>query len=148
MDHIDRKILAELQQNGRITNAELAKRINLSPSPCLRRVRRLEREGIIQGYQVLLNPAALGYNIEVFVTVRMEHEDQATLAKFEREVSNLSEVSDVYQLFGDPDYLLHVRISDVTAYEHLYAKTLTNLPGVAMVTSHMKMKQVKRGPGI
>jgi len=148
MDRLDRRILHELQQDGRLTNAELADRVGLTPSPCLRRVRQLEQQGVIRGYRAQLDPAAVGCGFQPFVTVVMRHEDRSTVAEFERRVAELPEVVEAHRLFGDPDYLLRVAVADLAAYERFVTDVLSGLPGIAQVHSHLTMKQVKADGGI
>lgn len=148
MDRIDRKILAELQRDARLSNTELADHVHLTQSPCLRRVRRLEEEGAIIGYRAHLNGEMLGYGLITFVAVTMRDEQQATIMAFEEQVSSLKEVLEAYRLFGEPDYLLRVATAGIGAYERFYLSSLANLPGVATLTSHVAMKLVKEDHGI
>lgn len=148
MDSIDRKILYELQRNGRLTNAELADRVHLSESPCLRRVRRLEQDGIIAVYRALLDPEALGCGFQVFAGIIMNQEDRGTIDEFEERLAALPEVLEAYRIFGELDYLLRICVADARTYERVYADSLTRLPGVATLTSHVTMKEVKAYSGI
>lgn len=148
MDRVDLMILAELQRNGRLTNAELAERVNLTPSPCLRRVRQLEQTGTIRGYHAQVDLRAVGRGFEVFVDVLMRHQDRATTAEFEQAVEALPEVLEAYRLFGAPDYLLRVAVADIDTYERFFTDTLSILPGIANLTSHLTMKQMKIANGI
>ncbi|MCX2970964.1 MULTISPECIES: Lrp/AsnC family transcriptional regulator [Streptomyces] len=147
MDAVDRSILRELQRNARMTNAELAQRVGLTASPCLRRVRQLEKDGLIRGYRAVLDHDALELGFRTYVTIVMHREDRVTVERFEREVADLSAVIAAYRLFGDPDYLLLVAVQDVAGYERLYREVLCNLPGVGRVTSHLVMKEVKPDQG-
>ena len=147
MDQVDRKILALLQENGRISNADLADRVRLTQSPCLRRVRRMEEEEIILGYAARVNPEPLGFGFQVFVTVTMRTEDHETIGTFEQQLVELVEVLEAYRLFGEPDYLLRVACKDVRSYERFYSERLTAIPGVQSATSHMIMKKVKEFSG-
>ncbi len=140
MDDVDRSILAALDKHGRITNAELAARVGLSPSPCLRRVRRLEETGVIRGYQALIDPAAIGRSLRVFAGVRLARHARADVIAFERAVIRLPAVVNCHHVTGNYDYLLHVEVADLPAYEDFHAKRLANLPGVAAVTSYVTMK--------
>ncbi|MEV4512660.1 Lrp/AsnC family transcriptional regulator [Dactylosporangium sp. NPDC049525] len=140
MDDIDRAILAVLEKDGRINNADLAVRVGLSPSPCLRRVRRLEETGVIRGYRALIDPAAVGRSLRVFVGVRLVRHARADVAAFERAVVRLPEVVHTHHVTGNYDYLLHVEVADLSAYEHFHANRLANLPGVAAVSSYVTMK--------
>ncbi|MEU7425837.1 MULTISPECIES: Lrp/AsnC family transcriptional regulator [unclassified Streptomyces] len=145
MDEVDRKILAELQRDGRLTVTELATRVRLSVSPCHRRLRELERSGAIQGYRAVVDAAALGLAFEALVFVSMRQEDGATVVDFERAVSELDQVLDAQRLFGEPDYLLRIATADLAAFQRLYDERLTTLPGVGRLTSTLVMKHVVRG---
>jgi len=140
MDDVDRAILAVLEKDGRISNADLAERVGLSPSPCLRRVRRLEEAGAIRGYRALVDPAAVGRGLRVFAGVRLVRHARADVVAFERAVVRLSEVAHTHHVTGNFDYLLQVEVADLPAYEDFHANRLASLPGVAMVTSYVAMK--------
>jgi Lrp/AsnC family transcriptional regulator, leucine-responsive regulatory protein len=147
MDRLDRAILSHLVADGRLANTDLADRVGLSPSPCLRRVRNLERSGVITGYHARVDPAALGRSFEVLLHVEMAHQDRATLEAFETLVAQIDEVTECRRMFGHPDYLLWVATSDLAAYERLYMARLTDLPGVARTHSQFTMKTVKSAGG-
>jgi Lrp/AsnC family leucine-responsive transcriptional regulator len=140
VDDLDRAILTVLDQHGRISNAELAARVGLSPSPCLRRLRRLEESGAIRGYRALIDPAAVGRSLRVFAGVRLVRHARAEVAAFEREVVRLPEVVHTHHVTGNYDYLLQVEVADLPAYEDFHANRLANLPAVATVTSYITMK--------
>jgi DNA-binding Lrp family transcriptional regulator len=142
MDALDRKILAELQLDGRLTVTELAARVQLSVSPCHRRLRDLEREGAIRGYRAVVDPAAVGLDFEalVFATLRWETPD--TVTAFEEAVTAVPHVLQAQRLFGEPDYLLRVATKDLTAFQRLYDEQLARLPGVQRLTSTLVMKNV------
>ena len=142
MDAIDRKILAELQTEGRLTVTELADRVALTPAPCHRRLRELERTGAIRGYRAVIDPAAIGLGFEVLVQVTMEREDAATITRFESALAEIQEVYQAERLFGDPDYLLRVATADLHAYQALRDDKLATLPGVQRLTSTIVMKRV------
>ncbi|WP_055490429.1 Lrp/AsnC family transcriptional regulator [Streptomyces sp. TP-A0356] len=142
MDSVDQKILAELQQDGRLTVTELAARVRLSVSPCHRRLRELERTGAIRGYRAVVDPAALGLNFEALVFVSMRQEDRETVAGFERALSEVEHVVEAQRLFGDPDYLLRIATADLPAFQRLYDDRLATLPGVQRLTSTLVMKHV------
>jgi DNA-binding Lrp family transcriptional regulator len=142
MDMIDRKILAELQAEGRLTVTELAQRVGLSVAPCHRRLRELERAGAIRGYRAVVDPAAIGLGFEVLVQVTMDREDAATIADFERGLAEIAEVRHAERLFGDPDYLLRVATADIAAYQTLRDTQLATLPGVQRLTSTIVMKRI------
>ena len=113
VDDIDRRILAELQQDGRLTVTELADRVRLTPAPCHRRLRELERTGVITGYRAVLDPAAVGLGFEALVSVTMDREDAETVAAFENALGAVQEIRHAERLFGDPDYLLRVVAIDL-----------------------------------
>jgi DNA-binding Lrp family transcriptional regulator len=142
VDAIDRKILAELQTNGRLTLTELADRVRLSLSPCQRRLRRLESEGTILGYRAVIDPLAVGLGFEVLVHVTMDREDAATIARFEEELAKVAGVRSAERLFGDPDYLLRVVTADLAAYQVLRDEKLATLPGVHRLSSTIVMKRI------
>ena len=140
-------ILSQLMREGRLANTELADRVGLSPSPCLRRVRHLERSGVITGYRAVVGPAAIGRGFEVLVHVEMGLQDRATIEAFEAEITQIDEITECRRMFGHPDYLLWVATAGLQAYERLYMAKLTNLPGVARTNSQFTMKSVKSGAG-
>ncbi|MEV0590637.1 Lrp/AsnC family transcriptional regulator [Nonomuraea cavernae] len=142
MDAIDRKILAVLQEEGRLTITELAARVGLSVSPCHRRLRELERGGVIRGYRAIVDPAAVGLTFQALVFVTMRQEDRDTLLGFEEAVARVPEVVQAQRLFGDPDYLLRVVTADLTAYQELEDDVLSALPGVQRLNSTLVMKHV------
>jgi DNA-binding Lrp family transcriptional regulator len=146
VDSVDRAILNHLQAEARLSNTELAERVGLSPSPCLRRVRRLEELGVVRGYRAIIDPAAVDRGFQVLVHVTMEVKDRlATMEAFEARVDELDEVVECRRMFGDPDYLLWVAVADLDAYEELYMTKLVGLPGVARTVSQLTMKTVKPG---
>jgi DNA-binding Lrp family transcriptional regulator len=142
MDDVDRKILAELQRDGRLTVTELAERVRLSVSPCHRRVRALERSGAISGYRAHLDAHALGLQFEALVFVTMRGADRETLDAFEEALAAIPDILQAQRLFGDPDYLLRVITSDLPAFQTLYDDRLTTLPGVQRLTSTLVMKSI------
>jgi len=148
MDAIDRKILAALQGEGRFTITELAARVGLTVSPCHRRLRDLERQGVIAGYRAVVDPAAVGLTFQALVFVTMRQEDRDTLLTFEAAVARIPEVVQAQRLFGDSDYLLRVIAADLAAYQRLEDDVLAALPGVSRLNSTLVMKQVvaERGP--
>lgn len=143
MDAIDRKILAALQHNGRLTNVELAEEVGLSPSPCLRRVRLLENAGVITGYHAALDRAGLGLGLTVFVGVKVErhHEEEATALR--EAVEALPEVVSCHLVSGEADFLLQVVVPDLAAYERLLLGTLLKLPAVNDIRSNFAIQTVK-----
>jgi Lrp/AsnC family transcriptional regulator, leucine-responsive regulatory protein len=142
VDDVDRSILAVLEKHGRISNAELAAKVGLSPSPCLRRVRRLEKTGVIRGYRALIDPVATGRSLRVFVGVRLMRHARADVIAFERAVIKLREVVYSHHVTGNYDYLLQVEVADLPAYEDFHASRLAALPGVGAVTSYVTMKSL------
>jgi Lrp/AsnC family transcriptional regulator, leucine-responsive regulatory protein len=146
MDRTDRAILAALQENGRLPNTELADRVGLSPSPCLRRVRNLEASGVITGYHAAVDPQAVGCGFQVLVHVSMNAgARKETMEAFEAAVVAIDEVVECRRMFGDPDYLLWVAAADVEAYERLYMSRIVALPGVARTNSQLTLKTIKAG---
>jgi DNA-binding Lrp family transcriptional regulator len=143
VDAVDRKIIAALRADGRVSNVELAARVGLTPAPCLRRVKRLEDDGIIVGYTALLDPAATGHAFEVLVNVDLTHKDRDTVERFEAEVAALDEVIEVRRMFGLPDYVVRVGTPDLDTYEAFVTARLGAVPGIAKIDSHLTMKVVK-----
>jgi DNA-binding Lrp family transcriptional regulator len=142
VDDLDRKIIAELQRDGRLTVTQLAARVHLSVSPCHRRLRHLERSGTISGYRAIVDPSALGLRFATLVFVTMRQEDRRTVAAFEKAVVDVPNVVQAQRLFGDPDYLLRIVCEDLAAYQRLYDEQLATLPGVQRLTSTLVMKDV------
>jgi DNA-binding Lrp family transcriptional regulator len=143
VDRTDRAIITELQRNARLTNVELAERVNLSPSPCLRRVRALEETGVIRGYHADVDPAAVARGFQVVVTIELTRKDRVTVEEFERRIATLDAVTECRRLFGVPDYLVRVAVEDAAAYETFYITELAELPGIGRVVSQITMKLVK-----
>jgi DNA-binding Lrp family transcriptional regulator len=142
MDAIDRKILALLQEDGRLTVTELATRVGLTVSPCHRRLRELERSGIIRGYRAVVDPDAVGLTFQALMFVTMRQEDRDTLLGFEAAVAAIPNVVQAQRLFGDPDYLLRIVTADLAAYQRLEDDRLSALPGVLRLNSTLVMKQI------
>lgn len=140
---IDKKILRELQKDGRITFSALAKRVGLSTSPCLERVRRMEREGIISGYTTLLNPHFLDADLIVFVQIRLTRTSEDIFDRFKEAAIELEEVQECYLISGNFDYLIKARVSDMDAYRRFLGSTLLTLPDVQESTSYVVMELVK-----
>ncbi|SAK47777.1 Lrp/AsnC family transcriptional regulator [Caballeronia ptereochthonis] len=143
LDRTDIGILNQLQQNARITNSELARAVNLSPTPCFNRVRALEKAGLFKQHVTLLNPEALGLSINVFIQVSLEKQIKDALARFEQAISERPEVMECYLMTGDADYLLRVVLPDVAALERFILERLTTLPGVSNIRSSFALKQVR-----
>jgi len=142
LDAIDRRILEALQNNARLSNVELARAAGLSPSPCLRRVRALEDGGVIRRYATLLDQAAVGLPVSVFVSVTLDRQVEPVLEAFEDVVQRRPEVVECYLMTGDADYLLRVVVSDLEAYERFLKDHLTRFPGVRSIKSSFALKQV------
>ena len=142
MDSIDREILAALQEDGRLTVTELAARVGLSVSPCHRRLRELERSGVIRGYRAVVDTDAVGLAFEAIVFVTMRQEDRETVLGFEAALARIPHVVQAERLFGDPDYLLRVVTADLASYQRLQDEKLLALPGVQRMTSTLVMKRI------
>lgn len=148
LDRIDQKLLSSLQEDGRITNAELAERVNLSASACLRRVQRLERAGVICGYAAQVDAASLGLDLQAFVRVQLKQHDSATVEAFAERVNGWDEVATCHALTGDMDYLLHVYVSDLEHFSRFLLDRLLNTGGVADVNSSFVLRTVKQTPSV
>lgn len=144
LDRYDKAILAELQTDGRISNVQLAARVNLSESACLRRVRALEDTGYIDGYVALVNQPRAGVPGNVFVFIALNREVERELAAFEQAVRELPEVMECFLMTGEFDYLLRVVVADMADFERLHRDSLTRLPGVARVNSSVAIRTVQR----
>jgi len=144
MDAIDRKILAELQQDGRLTITDLAARVRLSVSPCHRRLRDLERSGAIRGYRAVLDRESVGLGFEAVVFISMQQADRSTIDAFESAVAEIPFVIEAQRLFGDPDYLLRVVSKDLPTFQQLLDDRIASLPGVQRTRSTLVMKHVVR----
>ena len=142
MDTIDRKILSELQRDGRLSLTELAERVQLSMSPTHRRLRALEASGAITGYRAVIDPEVVGMGFGALVFVTMAQANRDTVPAFDAAVAEIPEVIQALRLFGDPDYLLRVAVPDLRAYERLWDERLSALPGVARVQSTLVMKAI------
>ena len=146
MDEIDRNILRYLQENGRMSNLELARAIGLSPTPTLRRVRALERSGAIRGYRAIIDPAAVQRSFQVLVWVDLVQGTREIIEAFERALLEIPDVVEAQRLFGEPDYLLRVAVRDSDEYERLYTNRLAALPGVSKARSQIGMKTIRQRP--
>lgn len=143
LDRIDIGILSQLQQDARITNAELARSVNLSPTPCFNRVRVLEKLGLFKQHVSLLNPELLGLHINVFIQVRLEKQVENALLRFERAIAERPEVMECYLMTGDADYLLRVVMPDMQTLERFIVDHLTKIPGISNIRSSFALKQVR-----
>ncbi len=144
LDRTDRQILVLLQADGRMSNAEVAERINLSPSACLRRVKRLEEEGLIEGYRMLLSQRAIGKPTNIFVEITLVNQNDEMLDAFERAVTECPEIMECYLMAGVPDYMVRVIAADVVDFERIHRTYLSRLPGVASLRSSFALRTVCR----
>ena len=144
MDVKDRQIIRELQMNGRLTNQELAERVNLSPSPCLRRLRNLEQSGAIQGYTALVDQKAYGLPVTVLIRIRLERHSEETILAFENQVKHIDEILDCYLMTGDSDYLLRVIVESLEAYEDFIRRKIHSIPGIASIETSFAYGIVKQ----
>lgn len=144
MDEIDSKIIVELQRNGRLTNQELSERVNLSPSPCHRRVRILEEAGVIEGYGARVSHRALGMPIIAFIMVRLAAQSKNSMAEFERGVTRTPEITSCYLMSGRQDYLLQVFTASLDSYEQFVRDTLSELPGIGSWETNFVFGEIKK----
>ena len=142
-DAIDIRILRELQQDGSLSNVELARRVHLSPSPCLARVKALEAAGVIGRYVALANPKALGLDLNVFINISLKEQSKQALAAFEERIAEHEEVMECYLMTGDSDYLIRVAVADIAALERFILDQLTPIPGIEKIRTSFTLKQVR-----
>ena len=147
-DRIDRQILALLQDNGRMTNVDLADQVGLTAPPCLRRVRALEEAGAIRGYHATLDPGSLGYTITVFAMVSLRSQAEHDLAAFERHVAGIPEVRECHMLNGEIDFILKIVAPDLESFQRILTTHLTAAPNVASVKSSLTIRTAKSSPGV
>ena len=143
MDTKDRQILRELQRDGRLTNAELAERVNLSPSPCLRRVRNLERAGVIDRYVAIVDREAAGYPVTAFVQVTLARHDKEVVDAFEKRARETPQILTCHLMTGSSDYLLQIVVAGLDAYEQFMRETLHKTPGIATINTSFVYGTVK-----
>lgn len=143
LDAIDLRILRELQVDASLSNVELAQRIGLSPSPCLARVKAMERSGLIRQYVALLDPAALGLHLNVFISISLKHQTRKALEAFEAQLCAREEVMECYLMTGDADYLIRVALPDIGALERFILEQLSPMPEVDKIRSSFALKQVR-----
>ncbi len=143
LDKLDFRILMELQADGSLSNVELARRVHLSPSPCLARVKALEAAGVISRYVALVNAGALGLGLNVFINISLKTQSKEALAEFERRIAEHDEVMECYLMTGDSDYLIRVAVADIGALEKFILEQLTPIPGVEKIRSSFALKQVR-----
>ena len=142
IDSIDRKILRELTQNARISQAVLSEQVGLSPTACARRILRMEQAGIIKGYSVDIDPTRLGFLMTVIVRITLERQSEDALAAFEKEIGQCPDVSSCYLMSGSDDYIVHVQARDIEDYERIHKQQLSRLPGVARLHSSFALRRV------
>lgn len=143
IDRIDQKIIFFLQQDGRLTNFELAEKVGLSPSPCLRRVKNLEKKGLISGYTAIIDEVSYGFPVTAFVSVRLENQTDNTLKAFEKNITSLDAVMDCWLVTGNRDYLLRVVAADLKNYEIFMREELTKVKGIASIETNFALGRVK-----
>jgi Lrp/AsnC family leucine-responsive transcriptional regulator len=143
LDTIDIRILNELQNDSSHSNVELAKRVHLSPSPCLMRVKALKDKGVIRNYVALADPKVLGLGLNVFISISLKEQSKEALAQFEQRISEHDEVMECYLMTGDSDYLIRVAVADMGALEKFILEQLTPIPGIEKIRSSFALKQVR-----
>ena len=143
LDPIDIRILNELQNDSSHSNVELAKRVHLSPSPCLMRVKALKDKGVIRNYVALADPKVLGLGLNVFISISLKEQSKEALAEFEKRISEHDEVMECYLMTGDSDYLIRVAVADMAALEKFILEQLSPIPGVEKIRSSFALKQVR-----
>lgn len=148
LDRIDRLLLAELQNEGRVTNVDLAKRVGLTAPPCLRRVRTLEEEGVIRGYHADLDPSKLGFAITVFAMVSLRSQAEEDLRAFENHIKGLPEVRECHMLNGEIDFILKIVSRDLQSFQEFLTSKLTPAPNVASVKTSLTIRTAKQEPGV
>jgi Lrp/AsnC family transcriptional regulator, leucine-responsive regulatory protein len=147
LDPIDHNILEVLRRNARIPNTELADEVGLTPAPCLRRVKRLEDLGVIEGYSVRVNPSSLGLGLTVFVSVTLDRQTKGSYDTFAQKMKLHNEVRECYLMLGERDFLLKIMVSDLEAYQQFYLKHLTTVAGVRNINSSIVVKEEKQEIG-
>ena len=143
MDSLDSAIIEVLRKDGRIANVALAERVGLTPGPCLRRVQRLEAEGVIVGYQAQISPAAANQTFEVLLDIEITDFDMKSIESFEARMAGYPQVLELHRLFGSPDYLARVAVADLAAYEQFLTSKVLAIPGIHRVSSRFPMKTIK-----
>ena len=143
LDAVDLRILSQLQQDGSLTNVELARRVHLSPSPCLARVKALEAAGVIRQYVALADPKAVGLGLNVFISISLKEQSRESLAEFERRIAEHDEVMECFLMTGDSDYLIRVAVADIAALERFILNQLTPIHGIEKIRSSFALKQVR-----
>lgn len=148
IDKIDRKILKRLQEDGRVTNVELAKSVGISAPPCLRRVRALEESGYIQSYHARIDHASMGYGVTIFASVKLKSQAEDDLRAFEGLLGDLSGVREVYLIAGDVDYLIKIVAKDWDSYQAIFTDALSRAPNVMSIKSSLAIKKPKHEAGV
>lgn len=148
IDGIDRRILAELQNDGRMTNQQLSEKVGLSPSPCLRRLKALETEGVITRYVALVDPEHVGLTVTAFIRVRLDRQDDRHLAIFEKAIAGFPEIMECYLMSGDADYQLRILVESLSAFENFLRHKLTRIEGVSQVTTSFALRPVIYKTGV
>ncbi len=143
LDGLDHAIIDHLRADGRLTNVALADKVGLTPAPCLRRVQRLEAEGVIRGYQAVVDPAALGQGFEVFLDIDLTDFARGSIEAFESAMTGFEQVIELHRLFGTPDYTARVATVDTAAYEAFLTDQVLTIPGISRVSSRFAMKTLK-----
>lgn len=143
LDGSDLRILDELQRDGALSNVELARRVHLSPSPCLARVKALEASGVVDRYVALVNAQAVGLSMNVFISISLKSQSKEALAEFEQRIAEHEEVMECYLMTGDSDYLIRVAVADIAALERFILDQLTPIPGIDQIRSSFALKQVR-----
>ena len=143
IDSTDLRILTELQNDRSLTNIELARRVHLSPSPCLTRVKSLEAAGVITRYVALVNPKQLGLTLSVFISISLKEQSKSALAEFEQRIAEHDEVMECYLMTGDSDYLIRVAVTDISALEKFILDQLSPISGIEKIRSSFALKQVR-----
>jgi Lrp/AsnC family leucine-responsive transcriptional regulator len=143
IDSTDLRILTELQNDSSLTNIELARRVHLSPSPCLTRVKSLEAAGVITRYVALVNPRQLGLTLSVFISISLKEQSKSALAEFEQRIAEHDEVMECYLMTGDSDYLIRVAVTDISALEKFILDQLSPISGIEKIRSSFALKQVR-----
>ncbi|PNQ88486.1 hypothetical protein CCU68_32015 [Pseudomonas gingeri NCPPB 3146 = LMG 5327] len=148
LDAIDVQILKLLQKDGRVTNQALAKQVHLSPTPCLERVRRLEREGFIQGYQAIVQADQVGYPMLIYAFVHFDRSVDDAYGKFRKGIAMIDEIVECHMITGDVDFIMKIRIADIAAFRQLLEEKILKLPGVRITHSYVSMGEVKKGASV
>ncbi|MFO6453459.1 MULTISPECIES: Lrp/AsnC family transcriptional regulator [unclassified Aeromicrobium] len=143
LDGLDHAIIDNLRSDGRMSNVALADRVGLTPAPCLRRVQRLEAEGVIRGYQAIVSPDALGQGFEVFLDIDLTDFARGSIDAFETSMTGFAEVIELHRLFGTPDYHARIATADTAAYEAFLTDHVLTIPGISRVSSRFAMKTLK-----